>query len=204
MSLNRLGRNRIGTAGELLPETVARVSDDGEILVRGPQVTVGYIDEDEQPVRDGWLRTGDLGYLTDEGWLVIDGRKKDLIKTAYGKYVQASRIEAMLRGIPGVAEALVVGEGRPFCAALLWADEGGATPAIDERVAEVNGSLSHPEQVKRWVVLRNDLSIEGGDLTANFKLKRRAIETRFRGAIESLYADHPSPSTRSRVAETRS
>lgn len=204
VSLNRLGRNRIGTAGELLPETVVRVSDDGEILVRGPQVTVGYIDEDEQPVRNGWLRTGDLGYLTDEGWLVIDGRKKDLIKTAYGKYVQASRIEAMLRGIPGVAEALVVGEGRPFCAALLWAEEGGATPAIDERVAEVNGSLSHPEQVKRWVVLRNDLSIEGGDMTANFKLKRRAIEMRFRGAIESLYADHPAPSTRSRVAETRS
>ena len=126
VALNRLGRNRIGTVGELLPETQVRLADDGELLVRGPQVTAGYVDEDEQPFRDGWLLTGDLGHVTRDGWLVIDGRKKDLLKTAYGKYLQPSKIEAMLRRIPGVSEAMVVGEGRPFCAALLWV-EGTAT-----------------------------------------------------------------------------
>ncbi|HEX9123376.1 MAG TPA: SDR family oxidoreductase, partial [Actinomycetota bacterium] len=108
VSLNRLGRNRIGTVGELLPQTQARVAADGEVMVRGPQVTAGYLDEDEQPVHDGWLTTGDLGHLTDDGWLVIDGRKKDLLKTAYGKYLQPSKIEALLRRIPGVSEAMVV------------------------------------------------------------------------------------------------
>ncbi|HET7309171.1 MAG TPA: AMP-binding protein, partial [Actinomycetota bacterium] len=117
VALNRLGRNRIGSSGELLPQTQVRVADDGELEVRGPQVMAGYVDEDEQPFRDGWLQTGDLGHVTADGQLVIDGRKKDLLKTAYGKYLQPSKIEAMLRRIPGVSEAMVVGEGRPFCAA---------------------------------------------------------------------------------------
>ncbi|HEX5902573.1 MAG TPA: AMP-binding protein [Actinomycetota bacterium] len=191
VALNRLGRNRIGTVGELLPETQIRVADDGEVLVRGPQVMVGYVEEDHQPFRGGWLSTGDLGHV-DEGWLVIDGRKKDLLKTAYGKYVQASKIEMLLRRIPLVADAMVVGEGRPFCTALLWTDDIGGTAAIDRAVLEVNRRLSHPEQVKRWAVLRNDLSIERGELTANLKLKRHRLEARFRGAIESLYEGHPA------------
>lgn len=152
---------------------------------------VGYVEEDHQPFRGGWLSTGDLGHV-DEGWLVIDGRKKDLLKTAYGKYVQASKIEMLLRRIPLVADAMVVGEGRPFCTALLWTDDIGGTAAIDRAVLEVNRRLSHPEQVKRWAVLRNDLSIERGELTANLKLKRHRLEARFRGAIESLYEGHPA------------
>jgi long-chain acyl-CoA synthetase len=190
VALNRLGRNRIGTVGELLPETTIRVADDGEVLVRGPQVTVGYVDEDEQPVHDGWLSTGDLGRVTDDGWLIIDGRKKDLLKTAYGKYLQPSKIEALLRRIPGVAEAMIVGESRPFCAALLWVDPEHDTAAIDAGVREANSRLSHPEQVKRWTTLPNDLSIEGGELTANLKLKRRRVEARFREVIGSLYEEH--------------
>ena len=197
VALNRPDRNRIGTVGEPLPETEVRVADDGEVRVRGPQVTVGYVDEDEQPVHDGWLSTGDLGHLTDDGWLVIDGRKKDLLKTAYGKYLQPLKIEALLRRIPGVAEAMVVGEGRPFCAALLWVEVIDDAEAIDAAVGDVNRHLSHPEQVKRWAVLPNDLSIEAGDLTANFKLKRRQVEARFRGVIESLYEAHPSAPIRS-------
>ena len=93
--------------------------------MRGPQVTAGYVDEDEQPFRDGWLSTGDLGHLSADGWLPIDGRKKDLLKTAYGKYLQPSKIEGLLRRIPGVSKAMVVGEGRPFCAALLLVDHAG-------------------------------------------------------------------------------
>ena len=197
VSLNRLGRNRIGTVGELLPETQVRIAGDGEVLVRGPQVTAGYVDEEEQPVHDGWLSTGDLGRLTDDGWLVIDGRKKDLLKTAYGKYVQPSRIEALLRRIPGVAEALVVGEGRPFAAALLWADGTLEAAAVDVGVAEANRGLSHPEQVKRWALLPNDLSIAGGDLTANLKLRRRQVALRFHAEIDGLYERREERAARS-------
>ena len=201
VTLNRPGRNRLGTVGEALPETEIRIADDGEVLVRGPQVTAGYVDEAEQPVRAGWLSTGDLGHLSPDGWLSIDGRKKDLLKTAYGKYLQPSKIEAMLRRIPGVTEALVVGERRPFCAALLWIDEKGDTAGIDAAVAEINAHLSHPEQVKRWVLLPDDLSIGGGELTANLKLKRRGVEGRFRDEIESLYEDRPGDRVRSAMRE---
>jgi len=195
VALNRLGRNRIGSCGELLPETQVRVADDGELEVRGPQVMAGYVDEDEQPFRDGWLQTGDLGHVSADGRVVIDGRKKDLLKTAYGKYLQPSKIEAMLRRIPGVSEAMVVGEGRPFCAALLWVEGTGDAGTVDAAVTEMNRQLSHPEQVKRWIVLPNDLSIEGGELTANLKLRRHEVEARFHGEIERLYEEQPTAPT---------
>jgi long-chain acyl-CoA synthetase len=200
VALNRLGRNRIGTSGELLPQTQVRVADDGELEVRGPQVMAGYVDEDEQPFRDGWLQTGDLGHVTADGKLVIDGRKKDLLKTAYGKYLQPSKIEAMLRRIPGVSEAMVVGEGRPFCAALLWVEGTGDAASVDASVSEMNRRLSRPEQVKRWTVLPNDLSIEGRELTANLKLRRHEVEARFHGVIERLYEEHPTGPIRNAVA----
>jgi long-chain acyl-CoA synthetase len=191
VTLNRQGRNRIGTAGEPLPDTRLRIADDGEILVRGPQVTVGYADAGStQPFEDGWLLTGDLGHLESDGTLVIDGRKKDLLKTAYGKYLNPSKIESMLRQIPDVAEAMVVGEARPFCAALLWA-EGAMSPertaAIAASIDRVNRELSHPEQVKRWALLANDLSVANGDLTPNLKLKRGRIAEQLRSTIDDLY-----------------
>jgi long-chain acyl-CoA synthetase len=192
LTLNRSGRNRIGTAGEPLPATQLRIKDDGEIVVRGPQVTIGYADERAmQPFEDGWLLTGDLGHLTPEGALVIDGRRKDLLKTAYGKYLNPSKIESMLRSIPGVAEAMVVGEGRPFCAALMWTDGSMAeerSSAIDASIDRVNARLSHPERVKRWAVLENDLSVVNGDLTPNLKLKRDRVAERLRSTIDDLYA----------------
>ena len=153
-------------------------------------MTVGYVDEDEQPVHDGWLSTGDLGRVTDDGWLVIDGRKKDLLKTAYGKYLQPSKIEALLRRIPRCRRGDDRGGGQAVCAALLWVDPEHDTAAIDAGVREANSRMSHPEQVKRWTTLPNDLSIEGGELTANLKLKRRRVEARFREVIGSLYEEH--------------
>jgi long-chain acyl-CoA synthetase len=204
VALNRLGRNRIGTVGEPLPQTQIRIAGDGEVLVRGPQITTGYVDEEVQPVRGGWLWTGDLGHLTEDGWLVLDGRKKDLLKTAYGKYLQPSKIEVMLRRIPGVTEAMVVGEGRSFCAALLWVEGTGDATMIDAAVIDANRRLSHPEQVKRWAVLPDDLSIEGGELTANLKLRRHMVEVRFRGVIDSLYeGDATAPGRLVNGAEVR-
>jgi long-chain acyl-CoA synthetase len=192
VTLNRPGANRIGTVGELLPETEIRIANDGEVLVRGPQVTAGYFNEgDATPFRAGWLATGDLGRMTEDGRLVILGRKKELIKTAYGKYVQPTKIESRLKEIPGVAEAMLIGEGKPFCVALMWIVDGYGNPAhtdsIDGAVQCINEQLSHPEQVKRWAILPNDLSIEGGDLTGNLKLKRRAVTQRLQTVISALY-----------------
>jgi long-chain acyl-CoA synthetase len=201
VTLNRLGRNRIGTVGEPLPETEVRIAADGEVLVRGPQVTHGYVDAGvAQPFQDGWLATGDLGHLTGDGFLVIDGRKKELIKTAYGKYLQPARLEALLRELPGVAEAMVVGEGRPYCAALLWTDApAGPAPAELERaMAALNARLEQPEQVRRWAVLSYDLSVEGGELTANLKLRRAVVAERLGEVVASLYDKTPAATGSSR------
>jgi long-chain acyl-CoA synthetase len=202
ITLNRLGANRLWTVGEPLPQTEIRVAEDGEILVRGPQVMAGYFEEQVagkmvQPFRDGWLLTGDLGCLSPEGSLVLKGRKNELFKTAYGKYVQPAKVESLLREIPGVAEAMLVGEERPYCVALLWIEDKTldreAEQRIDCLVGQVNQGLSHPEQVKRWAVLANDLSIQAGDLTANLKLKRQPIARRLKDVLEGLY-DGISPS----------
>ena len=202
VSVNRLGANHLGTVGKPLPQTEVRIAEDGEILVRGPQVMAGYFDghpggetagqETRQPFRDGWLLTGDLGRLSPVGDLIIKGRKKELIKTSYGKYVQPEKIEGLLRQIPGVTEAMLFGEGRPYCVGLLWVQEkalgADAGQRIDSMIEQINHDLSHPEQVKRWAVLANDLSIESGDQTANLKLKRQAIARRLKGVLEDLYA----------------
>jgi long-chain acyl-CoA synthetase len=196
LTLNRSRRNRIGTVGEPLPDTSLRIADGGEVLARGPQVTIGYADPDaEQPFRDGWLATGDLGHL-DEGSLVIDGRRKELLKTSYGKYLNPAKIEARLRRIPGVTNAMVVGEARPYCTALLWIEDE-PTPARRDAVAQaierIDRDLSHPEQVKRWMVLADDLSIEGGDLTPNLKLRRNRVAARLADVIDGLYEREEVP-----------
>ena len=198
VTLNRLGENRLGTVGAPLPQTEICVAADGEVLVRGPQVMAGYYSgssgvEPAQPFRDGWLLTGDLGCLSPEGSLILKGRKKELFKTSYGKYIQPESVEARLREIPGVTEALLVGEVRPYCAALLWVQgealEAGAGQRIDHRICQINRELAHPEQVKRWAVLKHDLSIQGGDLTANLKLKRGAVTSRLEQVVEALYRE---------------
>jgi long-chain acyl-CoA synthetase len=196
ITLNRKGENRLSTVGEPLPKTEICVADDGEVLVRGPQVMTGYFDEKDgeeitQPFRDGWLLTGDLGYLSPDGSLILKGRKKELFKTSYGKYIQPGKVESLLREIPGVAEAMLVGEERPYCVALLWIQDKVLNAAtqqrIDRMIGQINLTLAHPEQVKRWAVMANDLSIEASDLTANLKLKRQAIYCRLKDVVEALY-----------------
>jgi long-chain acyl-CoA synthetase len=189
VTLNRLGANGLGTEGTPLPGTEVAIADDGEVMVKGPQVMTGYFGSDvQQPFRDGWLLTGDLGTLTADGRLGIAGRKKELIATAYGKKVNPGKVEQLLKEIPGVAEAMLVGEGRPYCVALLWLEAGlRDVAAIDPGVLEVNTKVSHPEQPKRWAALEHRLTIEGGDLTANLKLKRQAVGRRLEHVIAALY-----------------
>ncbi len=192
VTANRVGANRIDTVGEPMPHTEIHIADDGEILVRGPQVATSYLgNEMEFTFKDGWLHTGDLGYITEEGRLVLQGRKKEIIVTSYGKNIYPAKIESMLRNNRYIDQAMVVGEGRPYCSALLWVtyrgDKFDLVDSIDQHIKEVNHQLSHPEQVKRWVILRNDLSIEGGELTASLKLRRQEMLFRLSELIEALY-----------------
>lgn len=193
ITINRPGRILKGTAGEPLPETEVRVAGDGEIMVRGPQVTAGYCGQAgvEQPQRGEWLCTGDLGRLAESGGLVITGRKKDIIVTAYGKNVAPLKVETELRRLPGVVEAMLVGEGQAYCTALLWVDPAKAGSLewneLDRVMQETNGRLAHPEQARSWAVLPYDLSVSAGDLTANLKLRREKIVRRAADVLAALY-----------------
>lgn len=194
VTLNRLGNNRIGTVGEPLPETQVNFSKNGELMVKGPQVTPGYFEVELEPsIKDGWLITGDLGYVTPEGSLVITGRKKELLINSYGKSIDPLHIEALLRDLPQVAEVMLVGEGKPYLSALLWVDEDYSSQQISPEISKINQNLSRPEQVKKWAIISNDLSIEGGDLTANMKLKREIISSRYQKVITALYQGTDEP-----------
>ena len=199
VTLNRLGQNRIGSVGRPLPETEVTTGEDGEVLVRGPQVTTGYFEKGApQPFRDGWLLTGDIGRLDGDGFLFIEGRKGELIATAYGKKVWPANVEERLRGLPGVAEAMLAGECRPYCVALLWV-KGDLSPeraaALDRAVETVNSGLAHPEQLKRWAVLAYDLAIESGELTANLKLRRQEVIRRRQDVLATLYGEAEKPAS---------
>ena len=193
VTVNKLGANRIDTVGEPMSDTSISIAEDGEVLVKGPQVARGYLNGNTCiPFDDGWLHTGDLGYITAENSLVLHGRKKEVIVTSYGKNIHPIKIEAMLKNIPNVTEAMLIGDARPFCAAILWVSRVSYDPGwlskIERAIVEINRQLSHPEQVKRWAILKSELSIERGELTASLKLKRSEVMSRLAETVEALYS----------------
>jgi len=192
ITINRLGKNHIGTVGQPLPETDLKEAKDGELLVKGPQVMLGYLNQETtDTIENGWLHTGDLGKINKCGDLIIRGRKKQLMVTSYGKMISPFKIESMLKGLEGVEEAMIIGEGKPYVTALIWSNEAEKRPntmnIINKGIEEVNSNLSRAEQIRTWAILINDLKIEFKDLTPNFKLKRANICNRFKTIIESLY-----------------
>lgn len=194
ITINRSGKNRIGTVGEPLPSTNISINSDGEILIKWPQVTPGYFKNNSESLfKNGWLYTGDFGHMDPEGNLIITGRKKEIIVNSYGKTISPLKIEGMLKNIPGIDEAMVIGDGKPYCSAFLWT-EGSELNLnnIDYSIKRINKKLSRPEEIKAWVILRNDLSI-GTDLTANLKLKRKAIIKRYNDVIKFLYNSNLRP-----------
>jgi long-chain acyl-CoA synthetase len=194
IAINREGANKIGTVGQPMPETELRISDEGEILVKGPQVMVGYHGEAEKPFIDGWLRTGDQGSVDEEGYLRVKGRLKEIMVTSYGKNIQPLKVETMLKSVSGIREALVIADSRPFCTALLFVEkvpDEKLNAEIDDQVRSINTSLSHPEQIVRWSILPFDLSIDNGELTANLKMKRSVVEEKYKNVVNSLYSGEP-------------
>ena len=185
ITINRLGDNVIPTIGTPLPDTTVTAEADGELIVQGPQVTLGYYGMKTENIQNGVLRTGDLGAIHDNGHITLYGRKKDIIVTAYGKNISIPKIEERLKDIPGVSEAVLIGENRPYCTALLWLE--GKVSDLDARIEQMNAGLSHPEQIRRYRVIDRPLSIQAGELTPNLKVKRGNVEAHMAQEIEEMY-----------------
>jgi long-chain acyl-CoA synthetase len=199
-TVNRLGRYRLGTVGPALPGTELRLAEDGELLIRSPTIFAGYY-KDEPATRavlddEGWLRSGDIAEIDADGFVTITDRKKDILITAGGKNVAPANIENELKAHREISQALVIGDRRPFVAALVSLDAdavAGMTEAeklarVQEIVDDVNKERSRFEQVKRFVVLPRDLSMEEGEVTPTLKLKRQVVFEHFAGEIDSIYS----------------
>lgn len=187
ITLSRLGDNVIPSIGTPLPDTTVNIAPDGELVVSGPQVALGYYNLDTDTFKDGKLYTGDLGRMDADGHVYISGRKKDMLITSYGKNINCTKIEQRLMDIPCVEHAVLVGEQRPYCTALLWTT--GDTHLLAAGVERMNQQLSHPEQVKRYMIISTPLSIGRGELTPNLKVKRNAVIDHYAHQIETLYAN---------------
>jgi long-chain acyl-CoA synthetase len=207
---------KLGTVGRAIPGVEVRLGDDGEVLARGGNVFRGYLDDPERTAEtvdaDGWLHTGDIGTLDDDGYLRIVDRKKELIITAGGKNVSPANLEAALKAQPLIGQACVIGDDEPYIVALLvldpdvapgWAATNGAAGTtlaelaadpvvlaeIDREVAVANERFSHAETVRRHAVLADEWLPDGDELTPTMKLKRRAIVQKYAREIAELYVE---------------
>jgi long-chain acyl-CoA synthetase len=188
--VNRFGRFRIGTVGPLFDRIEVKIADDGEILVSGPVVMKSYWNrpmETAEALRDGWFYTGDIGEMDPDGHLRITDRKKDLIVTSGGKKVAPQPIENALKGSTKIKEALVLGDGKKFIAALIIPASGVTREGVAAEVEKVNSTRASFERIKRFELIPDDLTIENGFLTPSLKLKRKAVAERHRDVIERLF-----------------
>jgi long-chain acyl-CoA synthetase len=209
-------RQRFGKVGTAMKGVVIRIADDDEILLKGPMMTPGYLHDPEKTAElldsDGWLHTGDLGKLDDDGYLSITGRKKDILITAGGKNVAPAQMEGLMQSIPGVGQAIVVGDAKPYLAALITLDEEaleglgerfGVSPATAEKLAgsdalktwlqgevetNCNAQLARYQTIKRFEIVPAAFSVEGGELTPTMKVKRAEVGKKYAALIEKLYA----------------
>lgn len=213
--VNLPSSNKIGTVGPPLPGTTYRIAEDGEVLIKGGGVMAGYKDLPEATAEvliDGWLHTGDIGELLPTGQLKITDRKKDLFKTSNGKYVAPGALEARFKGIcPYVSQLVVEGESRKFVSALITLDEEAimewaasnevpgdyhdvvmsqqARDLVQGYVDKLNGDLGRWEQIKRFIILPRDLSVEDGEVTPSLKVKRKVVIKKYKDQLDSLYTD---------------
>ncbi|MFO7563297.1 MAG: long-chain fatty acid--CoA ligase [Enhygromyxa sp.] len=210
-SFNLPDRFRFGSVGPVFPGVEVEIAEDGEILVRGPNVFLGYYKDEAataETLIDGWLHSGDLGELRD-GFLYITGRKKEIIITAGGKNVAPKNIEAALKNHALVNEAVVIGDRRKYLSALLtldpdhspaWARQRSIDPAklhasaelkqdLEAYIEEMNKQFARVEQIKKFTVLPRNLSQEEGELTPTLKVKRKRVHENFAAEIEAMYAD---------------
>ncbi len=211
-SANRPEAFRFGSVGKPLPGVEARIADDGELLLRGPNIFQGYF-KNEEATRDaldgGWLHTGDLGRIDEDGFIYITGRKKDIIITAGGKNITPANLENGLKQNRWISQAVVIGDRRPYLVALItldpeeipaFAQEHGLEPEdvptseamraeVQRAVQEVNSAVGRVEQIKKFTILPEDLSQQTGELTPTLKVKRNVVNEKFAEEIDALYAN---------------
>jgi long-chain acyl-CoA synthetase len=213
ISVYTKGHLRAGSVGEPITGVEVKIAEDGEILARGPNVMKGYFKNPEATAEvmteDGWFRTGDVGHLDAEGVLFITDRKKELMKLSTGKYIAPQPIEQRLGASRYIEQAVVIGNSRQFCTALVvletaavtahFTEAGKPVPAdlaaddevralIQREVDQVNAGLPHWEQVKKFALVKRPWSIETGELTPTLKIKRRVVHERHAAEIQTLYA----------------
>ena len=215
--VNRPYDYRLGTVGQAFPGTEVRIAADGEIMLRGPGVMQGYHQLPDLTAEalepDGWLHTGDIGELDEDGFLRITDRKKDLIKTSNGKYVAPQTIEVLFKGESALASHMVVvGDGRSYCTALITLDEDALAqwagrrkisgsyaelsrhPDVHKEVSAavdaVNARLNRWETVKTFRILDRELTVEDGELTPSLKVRRKVVEERYASLIAEMYRSH--------------
>lgn len=211
ISVNRKEKEdrMFGTVGPVISNVTVKIADDGEILCKGPNVTIGYYkrpDLTADAITDGWFHTGDIGVLVNNKFLKITDRKKELFKTSGGKFVAPQPIENKFKESPYIEQIMVVGADRKFTGALIvpnfrnledWARKNGVQPVLNspqvkalykQAVEKYNQSFNHIEQVKKFELMPHEWTVEGGEMTPTMKLKRKVILEKYRDAIERIYA----------------
>jgi long-chain acyl-CoA synthetase len=215
-TVNRPDRNKIGTVGQPLPGAGIKIADDGEILISGDLVFPGYWHNEaattEVLAEEGWFRSGDIGELDEEGFLTITGRKKEIIVTAGGKNVSPAVLEDRLRSHALISQAMVVGDGRPYVAALITLDAEALEPwkerhgkpadataaslredpdvisAVQAAVDDANQAVSRAESIRRFRILGTDFTQESGQLSVKMGIRRSVLAKDFAEDIEALYS----------------
>jgi long-chain acyl-CoA synthetase len=211
-TFNTPTRYRFGSVGPAIPGVEVKIAEDDEIMVKGPNVFLGYFKEPEATaatLTDGWLHSGDLGAFDDDGFLNITGRKKDIIITAGGKNITPKNLEASLKNHALIDEAVVIGDRRKYLSALVtidaeagpaWAAANGEDPnalhksaklraSIQAHVDEMNAHYARVEQIKKFTILHRNLSVENGELTPTLKVKRAKVNDHFTEEIEAMYVE---------------
>ena len=215
VSANRPGNNHVGSVGIPFEGIEIKIAEDGEILVRGPNVMRGYYGQPEATaavIKDGWFYTGDVGYIGKNGHLYITDRKKDLFKLSNGKYVAPQLIESLLTESEFVSQVVVVGAGRKQPVALIvpdWENLNEALAAtgetapkdrvelskfpaaikiVQQDIAKLTSSLVDYERIRKVALLPNEFTIDGGELTPTLKVKRNVIDERYGDLIDELYS----------------
>ena len=216
LTLNPIDRPKLGTVGPVVPGVQLKIASDGEILAKGPNIMKGYYNKPDETKAvfdaDGWFCTGDIGELDGDGYLKITDRKKDLLKTAGGKYIAPQPIENQVKLNKFVANAVVLGDKRKFPIILVvpnyeqlekWAATRGLTAGSHPQLlalADVKAKLEREvmgqlrelakyEMPKKVVLIENDFTIESGELTPTLKVKRRAVEAHYKAVIDQAYAE---------------
>lgn len=220
VTVNRYDTNEniLGTVGPVIPGVEVKLAEDGEILVRGPNIMAGYYKLPEETKKvidaDGWFRTGDVGEWVRGKFLKITDRKKELLKTSGGKYVAPQPIENKFKESPFIEQMMVVGEGKKFVSALIvpsfpnlksWCDRNNVrlsdnddavnnskiNELIQQVVNEKNQQFGHTDQIKKFKLIPEEWTVQGGQLTPTLKLKRKVIMERYKPIIDQMYADSP-------------